>query len=150
MCDFFLFFCRRFVHTLHTILIMKAMLVQRLLQSFALYHEWRMTQRQVTLPVRWTISRILRTFSPQSSKVGTFLTHPHPFREKTPFPGMKKPDRDEPYPPNDIIPSLLPMKRSIFVYTAPSSDASFVYTCKKSHPRLVSKLGWFYGKARWF
>ena len=84
--------------------------------------------------------------SPKSSKVGAFLPFPPPFCEKISVSGHQKSRKGtNPIRPNDAIPSFLPIEWSIFVYTAPCSDAPFVQTCKNNHPSFVSKLGWLYG-----
>ena len=85
--------------------------------------------------------------SPKSSKVGAFLPHPPPFREKNSVSRHQKSRKGaNPIRPNDANPSLYPIRRSIIVYTAPYSDAPFVQSCKKNHPSFVSKLGWLYVK----
>ena len=87
-----------------------------------------------------------RDVSPKSSKVGAFLPHPPPFREKNSVSRHQKSRKGaNPIRPNDANPSLYPIRRSIIVYTAPYSDAPFVQSCKKNHPSFVSKLGWLYG-----
>lgn len=62
--------------------------------------------------------------SPKSSKVGAFLPHPSPFDEKISVSGHQK-DRKgtNPIRTNDAIPSFLPIRWSIIVYTDPYSDA---------------------------
>ena len=84
--------------------------------------------------------------SPKSSKVGAFLPRPPPFCEKISVSGYQNSRKGtNPIRPNDAIPSFLPIKRRIFVYTAPYSDVHSVQTCKNNHPSFVSKLGWLYG-----
>ena len=84
--------------------------------------------------------------SPKSSKVGAFLLHPPPFREKISVSGHQKSRKGtNPIRLNDAIPSFFPIRRSTFVYTALYSDVLSVQTCKNNHPSFVSKLGWLYG-----
>ena len=106
---------------------------------FILYHECA----DGTMP---SISTRTPDDSPKSSKVGAFLPRPPPFREKNSVSRHQKSRKGtNPIRPNDAIPSFLPIEWSIFVYTAPCSDAPFVQTCKNNHPSFVSKLGWLYG-----
>ena len=84
--------------------------------------------------------------SPKSSKVGAFLPHPPPFREKISVSGHQKSRKGtNPIRPNEATPSFLPIRRIAFVYTALYSDVPSVQTCKNNHPSFVSKLGWLYG-----
>lgn len=66
-------------------------------------------------------------------------------RKNLRFRASKSRKGTNPIRPNDAIPSLSLVRRTIIVATAPYSDALFVQTCKKNHPSLVSKLGWLYG-----
>ena len=87
--------------------------------------------------------------SSKSSKVGAFLPHPPPFREKNSVSAHQKSRKGtNPIRPNDAIPSFLPIGRSTFVYKDPYSDVLSVQTCKNNHPSFVSKLGWLYGRGR--
>ena len=88
-----------------------------------------------------------RDVSPKSSKVGAFLPHPPPFREKNSVSRHQKSRKGaNPIRPNDAILSFLPIRRGIFVYTALHSDVLSAQACKNNHPSFVSKLGWLYGK----